>query len=123
MTFAIAHPALTPHDQALLALYVDLPPAPPPADTLCCDAFRRGVFAASIADPTCCTRCWPTRRAQQERERYAWRVVSFGRIRHVPAREAQRWCEPPIGGGPIGTPAPPAPPPPSDSPTSTPIRG
>lgn len=90
MTFALAHPALTAPDRALLALY-DAPPAPPPADTLCCDAFRRGVFAASIADPTCCTRCWPARRAQQERERYAWKVVSFGRIRQVRASEARQW--------------------------------
>lgn len=50
--------ALTPVDAALLAW---LPPPAP--DARCCAAFRQGVFAASIHDPTCCVRCWQARQA------------------------------------------------------------
>lgn len=78
--------ALTPVDAALLAW---LPPStPPPApDARCCAAFRQGVFAASIHDPTCCVRCWQARQALP----YRWRVVPFGRIRRVPPAEAAQW--------------------------------
>lgn len=84
------HRALSARERVALD-WLDLPVAPPLPETLCCDGFRRGVFAASVADPSCCVRCAAARRAEAQAARYAWRVVSFGRIRRVPAHEAQRW--------------------------------
>lgn len=86
---------LTDLDRELLALY-EAPVPPPPADGLCCDGFRRGVFAVSIRDPLVCVRCWPARQAAIEARRYAWRHAPFGRIRRVPPRWAARW-QAPIG--------------------------
>ena len=66
------------------------PPAAPTSD-VCCEAFRRGVIAASLADPRCCMRCWPARRTAELAVRYAWRHAPFGRVRRVPSWEARRW--------------------------------
>lgn len=62
-----------------------------PLDDLCCDAYRRGEIAASLADPRCCMQCWPARRSAQLVARYAWRSAPFGHIRQVPPWQARRW--------------------------------
>lgn len=84
------HRSISARERAALD-WLDLPAAPPLPELLCCDEFRRGVFAAAVADPTCCVRCVAQRRAETLAQRYTWRVVSFGRIRRVPRAEAQRW--------------------------------
>ena len=84
------HRAISARERTALDWF-DLPAAPPLPETLCCDDFRRGVFAASVADPTCCVRCAAQRRQLAQAERYTWRAVSFGRIRRVPLHEARTW--------------------------------
>lgn len=84
---------ISPQDRAYLDLWYDSPAPPPPPADVCCIDFRRGVFAASIHDPTCCTRCARVKAAEAAAKRYAWRPTIFGHIRIVPASEAQRWQE------------------------------
>lgn len=79
---------LTDLDRELLALY-EAPVPPPPADGLCCDGFRRGVFAVSIHDPLVCVRCWPARQAAIEARRYAWRRAPIGRITRARGRAVE----------------------------------
>lgn len=74
-----------------LEIEIDGGAAPALPDGLCCDAFRRGEIAASLADPRCCMRCWPARRSAQLAARYAWRPAPFGRIRRVPPWQARCW--------------------------------
>ena len=64
------HRALSARERVALD-WLDLPTAPPLPAQLCCDGFRRGVFAASVADPTCCVRCAAARRAEALAARYA----------------------------------------------------
>lgn len=85
--------SVSPQERAYLDLWYGTPAPPPPPRDVRCTEFRRGVFAASIHDPTCCTRCARVRAAETNAKRYAWQAAPFGRIRKVPASEAQRWSE------------------------------